>query len=149
MRGFWAVNLKDWITGTVSGGKNCLDVNVVNTITTAFGLTAYAERRFHDPSTTNIPASGSSPVQLDAVFGTTAGANVSGARSQMHVNWNGGEGIEILKGATAGTATAIAAFGAGQTRSVGVTLANGDKIWVRALKNAAITSGELLVVLEA
>lgn len=149
MKPIWLANLKKFVTGTLTGGKYCLDVNVVNTITSAAGALAYQERRFHDPSTTNIPASSSNPVQLDAVFGTTAGANVSGTRSQMMVNWNGGEAIEILLGATAGTAVAIAAFGAGQTRSVGVTLVNGDKIWVRALKNAAITSGELLVVLEA
>lgn len=145
----WLKNLKKFATGTANGSKQCIDVHVANTITTAAGALAYQERRFHDPGTTNIPASSSNPVQLDAVFGTTAGANVSGSRSQMMVNWNGGEAIEILLGATAGTAVAIAAFGAGQTRTVGVTLVNGDKIWVRALKNAAITSGELLVVLEA
>lgn len=149
MKPIWLRNLKKFATGTLSGGKYGLDVNVLNTLSAAFSLTSYVERRFHDPVTTNIPASASNPVELDAAFGVTAGAAVSGACTQMHVNWNGGEGIEILKGATAGAAVAIASFGAGQTRSVGVTLAGGDKIWVRALKNAAIATGELLVVLEA
>lgn len=149
MTPIWLVNLKDWLTGTTVGGKNGLDVNVINTsVPIAQTALAYAERRFHDAALTTIPASSSNPVQLD-VLGASTPANVAGTRTQMGVNWNGGAAVEILKGATAGAAVAIAAFGAGQTRAVGVTLALNDKIWVRAIQGSTITSGELLVVLEA
>jgi hypothetical protein len=149
MRPVWLVNLKDWLTGTTVGGKNGIDVNIINTtVPIAPSSLVYAERRFHDASLTTIPASSSNPVQLDVV-GASTPANVSGTRTQMAVNWNGGAAIEILKGATAGAAVAIAAFGAGQTRAVGVSLANGDKIWVRAVQNVTVTTGELMVVLEA
>lgn len=147
MRALWSVNLKDWVTATSTGGKKALDVNIANTVTTAAGSLSYKERRFHDAALTTIPASASNPVELN-VLGAASPTDVANTATQMGVNWNGGSAIEILAGATAGAAVAIAAFGAGQTRAVGVTLAAGDKIWVRAIQNATITAGELTVVLE-
>jgi hypothetical protein len=66
----------------------------------------------------------------------------------MSVNWNGGSALEIGVGANSGAVSVIGAFGAGQTAQVGVALAATDKIWVRAIQDVAIATGELLVVLQ-
>lgn len=150
MRGIWLVNLKQWVTGTNNGGKYSLDVHVANTVATAAASFAYKERRFHLPATLNIPARGSSMVQLDANSEAASPDpdDIANTITEMGVNWNGGEAIEIGVGADAATAALniIGSVGAGQTRSFGVNLSSGNKVWVRALKNAAITDGELLVV---
>lgn len=127
------------VTGTVIGQKECLDVNIANSISTSAVSLSYIEHRFHDASATNINASGGAWIQLEAA------ADISTAIAEMRINWNGGSALLIGKGASAGAVTVIDAVGAGQTEGVGVALVAGDKVWVRALQNAAITAGELLV----
>ncbi len=144
MRAIWAANLKDWFTGTIVTGKNCLDVNVTNTISTAAASFAYKERRFHDAALTTIPASTSNPVELN-VLGAASPTALTNNASEIGINANVGAALEILVGATAGAAVAIGAVGAGQTKSFGVTLSSGNHVWVRAVQNATITTGELLV----
>lgn len=147
MRAIWSQNLKDWITATNVGGKNAFDVNVANTISTAAAAFAYKERRVHFPATTNIPASASSMIELDLLSGTTGGTAISNTCAEMGINWNGDGIIEIGVGANAGAAAAaiIATCGAGQTKSFGVSLVSTNKVWVRAVKNAVISDGELVV----
>lgn len=149
MRGLWLVNLNDWATGSLSGGKNALDVNVTNTITTAVGALAYKERRFHLPASKTINKRTGAWVQLDVNSDVAANtpANVANTCTALEMNLNEGSALEIGVGANAGAVTAIAAGGAGQTKITGVTLVSGDKIWVRALQDVDITTGEILVVL--
>ncbi len=150
MHALWSVNLKDWITGTTSGGKNGLDVNVMNTITTASGALAQKEYRFHLPATTTINKRTGAWIQLDVntdVAGATP-ADVANSCAGMEVNWNGGAALQIGVGANAGAVTVIGTFGAGQTVAMtGVTLIATNKIWVRALQDVNIITGELLVAL--
>lgn len=147
MQPLWLNNLKKWATGTAAGSKQCLDVNIAQSValtTTAPTPTAYKERRFHDAALTTIPAIGSNPVQLN-VLGAASPADIANTCTEVGINWNGGAAIEILVGATAGSAVAKGAVGAGQTRSFGLPLVAGDKVWVRAVQAATITVGELMV----
>lgn len=151
MTGLWLPNLKKFLTGSTIGLKQALDVNVLNTVPVPVAPTNYAfkESRFMDASVTNIPASGSSFVEIgDTNFPAAAIANTI---VELRLNWNGGGPIVISKGADA-TAAALSAnrlnvIGSGQTISIGASLVATDKIWIRALKNAAITGGELTVAL--
>lgn len=151
MRGLWLPNLKKFMTGTLVGAKYAIDVNVANSITTSAVSLAYKERRFHLGASTTIPKRTSNMVQLDANSDSAAAtpADIANTILEMGLNWNGGEAIEIGVGANAAAAAAaiIGSVGAGQTRSFGVTLAAGNKLWVRALKDTDITDGELLVAL--
>lgn len=148
MRPLWFPNLKRFATGSSSGGKNAMDVNVINSITTAAGALAQKEFRFHLPATTNINARTGAWIQLDAnsdVAGSTP-ADVANTGTAIALNWNGGAALQVGVGATSGAVTVLGTIGAGQTISaIGATLASGNKLWVRALQNAAITTGELLV----
>lgn len=149
MRPIWLVNIKDWMTGTTVGAKNGLDVNVINSsVPIALSSYAYKERRVHLASATTIPASASSMIELDVLSGTTGAADIANTIAQMDLNWNGSGILEFGVGANAGAAAAaiIASIGSGQTRSFGVSLTSGNKIWVRAVKNVALTSGELVAV---
>ncbi len=145
MTPLWVINLKQFITGTTVGGKYCLDVNVLNTVPVPVTPANYAfkEYRFHDVSLTNINASAGAFIQL------VTAADIANTIAEMRVNWNGGAALIISKGADA-TAAALAAnilavAGAGQTFIIGAVLVAGDKVWVRAQQNVAITSGELTV----
>lgn len=126
-------------TGTVVGSKTCLDVYVANSISTVAASYAYIEHRFHLPASTNINASTGAWIQLETA------ADISDAIAEMRVNWNGGDAIQIGVGANAGAVSRIGVFGAGQTAPVGVSLVAGDKVWIKAVQNSAITAGELLV----
>lgn len=151
MRGLWLPNLKKFITGTLNGSKYALDVHVANTISTAATSLAYKERRLHLGASTTIPKRSSNMVQLDANSNAaaTTPADVANTVTELGINWNGGDPIEIGVGANAAAAAAaiIGSVGAGQTRSFGVSLVSGNKIWVRALKDTDLTDGELLVTL--
>lgn len=144
MQPIWLQNLKKWATGTAVSTKNCLDVNVANSVTIATTSATYKERRFHDASLTTIPAIGSNPVELNAL-GAASPTNIANTITEFGINWNGGAALEILTGATAGAATAIGAVGAGQSKTFGVALVSGAKVWVRAIQAATIVSGELTV----
>jgi hypothetical protein len=149
MRALWLQNLKDWATGTASGGKNGIDVNVINTVSTTGGALTYKERRFHLPASTTINKRSGAWVQLDvnSDVAPATPADVANTCSVLEMNLNEGAAIEIGKGANAGAVTAIAAGGAGQSKSVGVSLVSGDKIWIRALQDVDIVTGEILIVL--
>lgn len=150
MRALWLKNLKKFATGTTNSSKQCLDVNIASTTASlSLGSTAYKERRFHLPATTGVNARSGAWVQLDAnsdVAGSTP-ANVANTCTEMEVNWNGGAALEFGVGANSGAVTVIGSAGAGQTKKFGVSLASGDKVWVRAIQNSAVATGELLVVL--
>jgi hypothetical protein len=149
MRALWLQNLKRFVTGTIVGGKYALDVNVTNSITASLGSAAFKEARFHDAGVTNIPARTGTWVQLDAnsdVAGSTP-ANVANSCTAMLTNWNGSGALQIGKGANSGAVSVIEQIGSGQTVTTSVSLASGDKLWVRAVQNAALTNGELTVKL--
>lgn len=149
MLGLWAVNLKAWLTATASGGKNALDVNVVNSITASLGTAAFKEARFHDAALTNWNAVGGAWIQLDANSAAAAGtpANVANSCTAMKVDWNGGSPVMLGVGANAGAVTQIAQLGAGESDTVGVILASGNKLWVRSVEGATVTDGKLSVKL--
>lgn len=151
MKPIWLRNLKKWATGTANSSKQCLDVHVANTVATSSGTFSYKERRVHLAATTNIPGNGSAMVELDVLSGTTGGTALANTATEMGVSWNGGGIIEIGIGANAAAAAAatkLATLNEGQTRSFGVALASGDKIWVRRVESVtAISSGTLVVVL--
>lgn len=146
MTPLWLQNLKRFATGTTVGAKYCMDVNVLNTVAVPVSPTLYAykERRFHLPATTNINASGGAWIELDVFSGSSGGTAIANTITELGISWNGGEPLEIGKGANSGAVTVIAAVGAGQSRAFGCSIAVADKVWVRAVKNAAITSGELM-----
>lgn len=136
-------------TGTVVGSKSCLDVNVANSVPIPIVQASYdwKEYRFMDPAVTNINASAGAFVEIGDT--NHAAGDVANTIEEVRVNWNGGNALVISSGADA-TAAALQAnwigvVGAGQTIAFGFDLASGDKIWVRALQNAAVTSGELLI----
>lgn len=151
MTGLWFENLKKFATGTLNGGKYSLDVHVANSITTTSTTAAYKERRFHLGASKTIPKRTSNMVQLDANSDAAANtpADIANTITELGINWNGGEAIEIGVGANAAAAAAniVGSVGAGQTRNFGVSLVATNKIWVRAIKDTDITDGELLVAL--
>lgn len=149
MRPLWLPNLKDWLTGTTTGGKNGMDVNVLNTITTAAGALAQKEFRFHLPASKTINKRTGVWVQLDVNSDAAANtpADVANSCTAIELNWNGGAALQIGVGASAGAVTVLGTFGAGQTMQAGVTLSATNKVWVRALQDVDIVTGELLVAL--
>lgn len=149
MNALWLQNLKKFATGTLVGGKRALDVNVVNSVTVIGGATVFKEARFHDAALTQINKRTGAWVQLDANSDAGAGtpADVANTCTQMLVNWNGSGAMQIGKGANAGAVSVIDQLGSGQTETVGVNLVAGDKVWVRAIQDTDIVSGELTVKL--
>ena len=148
MKPIWLRNLKKFATGTNVGGKYSLDVNVANSISASLGASAFKEARFHDPSVTQINKRTGSWVQLDSnsdAAGSTP-TNVANTCTSMMVNWNGGAALQIGKGANSGAVTVIDQVGAGQTVTTGVTLASGDKLWVRAVRDTDVTAASELTV---
>lgn len=147
MRPIWLPNLKKFLTGTANGSKQCLDVHIANTVSTAVGSFSYKERRVHMAATTNIPGNGSSMIELDVLSGTTGGQNIANTITELGLCWNGGGVIEIGVGATAGAAASniVATLNEGQTRGFGVSLASGDKVWVRRVESASAISAGILV----
>ena len=151
MRSIWLPNIKKFLTGSVVGASAALDVSVVNTVPVPVAFTQYAfmELRFQDAGVTAIPASGGAFIEIgDTNF---PASDIANTITELRLNWNGGGALVISKGADA-TAAALAAnrlevIGSGQTIAIGVSLVATDKIWIRALKNAAITGGELTVTL--
>lgn len=148
MRALWLLNLKKFASGTTTGGKNGLDVNVINSITTTLGASVYKEARFHDPSVTTINKRTGAWVQLDANSDAAAGtpANIANTITSMMTNWNGSGALQIGVGANSGAVTVIDQIGSGQTITTGVTLASGDKVWVRAVRDTDITASAELTV---
>jgi hypothetical protein len=148
MRTLWLPNLKRFVTGTTNGSKRCMDVNVANAVATAASSFAYKERRVHLPATTTIPGSGSAMIELDVLSGVSGDADIANDISEIGLNWNGDGIVEIGAGANAAAAASniIATVGAGQTKSFGTSLTAGDKVWVRSVKAATITDGELVVI---
>lgn len=146
----WARGLKQFITGTTNGAKHCLDVHVANTVGIAASSYAYKERRVHLPATTNIPGNGSAMIELDVLSGTTGGTAIANTITELALSWNGGGIIEIGVGANAAAAAAatkLATLNEGQTKSFGVSLVAGDKVWVRRVESAtAISAGTLVAV---
>lgn len=132
-------------TGTTIGVKTCLDVNVLNSVAVPVSTAQYSfqEYRYHDASATNINASSGAFIQV------ATAADIANTITELRINWHGGEPIVISSGADA-TAAALAAnylavVHAGESFQVGCSLASGAKIWVRALKNAAIITDELII----
>lgn len=146
--GVWLPNLKDWLSGTLTSGKNALDVNVANaTLPVALTPYAFKEFRFQDAAVTSIPASGGTAVEVgDTNIPASA---VAVTCSELKIANNTGYALSIYKGANSGALTQIGIAHAGQTSEAafGAALVATDKIWVRAVQNAAITTGELLVTL--
>jgi len=148
MRPIWLPNLKKFMTGTTVGAKSGLDVNILNAAIPVVGASyVYKERRAHLPATTTINGSAGAWVELDVVPGTTGGAAVANDILQFDVNWNGAGMLEFGKGANSGAVTVIGAIGSGQTRSFGVSILTGNKVWVRSVKTTTVVDGELFVVL--
>lgn len=136
-------------TGTVISGKVCADVNIANTSAIPVSQASYdwKEYRFMDQAVSQINASGGAFVEIGDT--NHAAANVANDILEVRVNWNGGAAIVISTGADATAAASqanwIGVVGAGQTTAFSAVLASGDKLWVRALQNAAITAGELTI----
>lgn len=151
MRGVWLPNIKRWLSGTLVGGEPSINVNVLNTVPVPVAPAnyQYKERRFHIASSTNINARTGAWIELDANSDVAAGtpADVANTIAEFRANWNGAGALEFGVGANAGAVTPIDSIGSGQTQAVGVSLSAGNKIWVRAVKNTAITSGELMILL--
>jgi hypothetical protein len=148
MQPIWAQNLAKWITGTTVGSKQCIDVNVANTVAVPVTPASYAykERRFHLPASKTINKRTGVWVQLDANSDVAANtpADIANTITEIRINWNGGSALEIGSGANSGAVSVIASAGAGQTSAIGVSLASGDKVWVRAIQDVDIVTGELL-----
>jgi len=136
MRGIWLHTVKKWVTGTLVGSSYALDVAVKS-----LGLLTYKEHRFHDASSTTINASGGAYIQLETA------ADIANTITGMLVSNNTGASLVIGVGANSGAVTVISAISQGQSADLmlGVSLSSGNKVWVRALQNSAISSGELLV----
>lgn len=148
MKGIWLPNLKQWLTGTTVGSDHGLDVNVINTtLPIALSALSYKEHRFMDAAVTNIPASGGTAVEIGDT--NNPAANVANTCTQLKIANNSGNALNIYVGANSGALTQIGVAHAGQIGEAvfGVTLASGDKVWIRAVQNAAVTSGEVLVTL--
>lgn len=149
MRGLWLMALKNFATGTLNGSKRCLDVHVANTISTAQAAYAQLERRFMDTSDTQINASGGAFKEV----GSTgfAAADIANTITELRIRNHTGSALVFSKGADA-TAAALAAnelgcVHEGGEENFGVSLASGDKLWVRALENTAVNSGKVLALL--
>lgn len=143
MTGLWLANLKNFVTGTLSGGKYGLDVNVLNTISTASSSYSYKEHRLHDASGTNINGSGGAFIQIETA------ANIANTITQMKIRNHTGSALVIAAGADAAAAAAATPLGVaheGGEEDFGVTLAIGDKVWVRAMEASSISSGKLLAI---
>lgn len=142
MKGLWLPNIKRFLAGTLIGGSPCLNVNVLNTVPvpTAAANYAYKEHRFMDASVTTINKSSGAWVQV----GDTP-ADIANTIVEMRVNANLGAALQFGSGPNAGSVTVIGTTGAGQTTAFGVTLAAGDKIWVKAIQDNDVVAGELLV----
>lgn len=145
--GIWLPNIKKWLTGTTVGGSQALDVNVVQAVATPTVITqaGFKERRFMDAAVTQINKKSGLWKQIGDT--NEAASDVANTITSMRVNLNLGAALVFGKGANSGAVTEIGAAGAGQTSEFGVSLAAGDKIWVRALQDADVTVGELLVLL--
>lgn len=151
MKGIWLHNLRKWVTGTLTGGKYGLDVNVVNsTLPIAFSEGSLLEYRFQDFSDTAVNELTGNFVQV----GDTdhPAADIANTITRAKFSNNSGGALVFAIGANAGAAAAaspIAVVAQGQTSeaSFGVALVSGNKIWVRALQDTAIDSGQVLVTL--
>jgi hypothetical protein len=148
MTGVWLENLKKFLTGTTVGSKHCIDVNVANTVavpvTASFADLAYKEHRLHDSSAANIQASGGAFIQMATI------ADIANTCAALRVRNHTGGALVFAKGAdatAAAAATPLAVCHEGGEEVFGVTLVSGDKLWVRAMKNTALTSGEVLAIL--
>lgn len=137
----WAKGLKQFITGTTNGSKHCLDVHVANTISTSAGSYAYKEHRLHDAASNNINASAGTWEQIDTA------ADVANTISELRVRNHCGSAIQVGKGANSGAVTVIGVVHEGGEEDFGVSLVAGDKVWILALENAAITTGKVLAIL--
>ena len=123
-----------------------LNINIVSSATLPVTGAAYTykEKRFMNCATTNINGSGGAWIQIgDTDF---PAANIANTISEIRINANLGNALQFGKGANAGAVTEIGASGAGQSLALGVSLVAGDKVWVRAVQSAAVSSGELLVL---
>lgn len=147
MRGIWLHTVRKWVTGTLIGSKYSLDVNVANTVAipTTPSESAFLEYRHQDFSVTGANASGGAYVEIGDT-GTPA-ADIAATVSKMKVANNSGSSLLLGTGANAAAVTVIAVVQAGQTSEAvfGVTLVAGDKVWVKALENTAVSVGKLLV----
>lgn len=144
--GIWLPNIKRYLSGSLVGPTPTLAVSVLNTVPVPVATTQYSfkERRFMDCAVTSIPASASPWVQIgDTSF---PAADIANAITEMRISANLGAALVFGKGPNAGAVTEIAASAAGQTLAIGVSLVAADKVWVRALQNATVDSGELLVL---
>lgn len=135
-------NLKRAITGTTVGAKQALDVNVVQSVVPGGTGLSVLETRFHSCASTNIQGSGGSFVEIETA------AALANTISKMKVSCTFGEPISIRIGANAAAAAAandIALLNAGQTADFEVSLASGDKLWVRSRTTTAVNTGYLTV----
>jgi len=143
MTGLWLKNLKQFVTGTTNGSKHCADVHVANTVSIAQGSFSYKEHRLHDSASTNINASSGAFIQIETA------ADIANTITQMKIRNHTGAALVISAGADAAAAAAATPLGVvheGGEEDFGVTLVATNKVWVRAMENAAITSGKLLVI---
>lgn len=148
MTPLWLKNLKLFVTGTTVGSKNCMDVNVANTVavpvTATFTELAFKEHRLHDTSATNINASSGAFIQMDTI------ANIANTCTALRVRNHTGAPLVFAAGADATAAAAATPLGVcheGGEEVFGVSLSSGNKLWVRAMRNVAINSGEVLAIL--
>lgn len=145
----WLPNLKEFASGTTIGSKNSMDVNVANTASIPVNISSltFKEYRTQDAADTAIPASGGTAVQV----GDTAHpiAVIANTCTEMRLANNTGSALIIYKGANSGALTAIGVCNQGQTSEAvfGVSLVAGDKIWVRAVENTAVSAGIFMVTL--
>lgn len=144
--GIWLPNIKRYLSGSLVGPSPTLNVSVLNTVPVPVATTLYSfkERRFMDCAVTSIPASGSAWIQIgDTNF---PAADIANTIAEIRISANLGSALTFGKGPNAGSVTEIATSAAGQTLALGVSLVATDKVWVRALQNATVDSGELLVL---
>lgn len=139
-------NLKRAVTGTTVGSSHAADVYIANTtLPVAFSAITMKEYRFQKMSDTAIPASGGTAIEI----GDSAhvAADIATTCTQLKCSNNSGGAFNIYKGANSGALTLLAAIAQGQTSEAvfGVALVATDKVWVRAIENTAISSGQILV----
>lgn len=139
-------NLKAILTGTSVGSRYAADVFVRNDSANPIPVQGVSgvqtlETRIHDCSAAGINNNAGAFVQI----GAPTPADIANTISKVQISSNVGEPLCFRIGADATAAASaenkfIVNQGEGPT-TVDVSLASGDKLWVRSLTSTAISSG--------
>lgn len=152
----YLANLKRMVQGSVTAGKNCIDVFVRNTIADPLFVTGISasgieirETRAHDSGSIAIP--NASFVEIGTMVQGGASAVIGGSDIfKIKISTTIGEPLVIRNAASAAAALAqgaagnIALVNRGQSLDVDVDLTAGDRLWVMSL-DAAASDGYLFL----